>query len=58
MWSIGASVLTAAIVLSMLPGTLAGGAAEARLVEFVPGVPIALRADAAGMIFAALASCL
>jgi multicomponent Na+:H+ antiporter subunit D len=55
-WSLIASVATAAAVLSMLSGTLAGQPAEAVLFDLAPGVAVALRADAAGMLFALLAS--
>ena len=57
-WSLSAAVVTAAIVIRMLPATLAGVASEAVLFELAPGVSVAFHADAAGMIFALLASLL
>ena len=56
--SLVASVATAATVVSMLSGTLGGEAAEVVLFELAPSVSLALRADAAGLMFAVLASCL
>ena len=57
-WSLVAAVGTAATVLAMLPATRAGGGAEAVLFEIAPNVSLAFHADAAGMIFALLASSL
>lgn len=55
---LAAAVATAGTVFAMLPDTLAGNPAEATLFELAPGVAVAFRGDAAGMLFAALASSL
>ena len=55
-WSLAAALATAGAVWSMLSGTLAGEPAESVLFELAPGAAIAFRADAAGMLFAMLAS--
>lgn len=55
-WSLLASVAQAAVVLSMVPGAAAGVVLETTLVELAPGVPLILRADALGCVFAALSS--
>ncbi|MFW6174675.1 MAG: proton-conducting transporter membrane subunit [Chloroflexota bacterium] len=57
-WTILASVAAAAFVLAMLPSTLDGDPAQVQLFDLVPGTPLAFRADAAGMVFAVLASVL
>ncbi len=57
-WSLGAAVLQSWAVIAMIPAALAGGALELRLVELSPGVSLALRADALGLVFAALSSIL
>jgi multicomponent Na+:H+ antiporter subunit D len=57
-WTLLASVVTIGIVVSMLPETLGGRPSQTVLLDLVPGVPIAFRADAAGMVFALLASVL
>jgi multicomponent Na+:H+ antiporter subunit D len=44
------------LVLSLLPGALAGAPLQTTLLELVPGVPLQLRADAFGSVFALLAS--
>jgi len=54
--SIGAGVLTFFTVTSMAPTVLAGGAFEYTLFTFVPGLSIALKADALGLFFATVAS--
>ena len=56
LWSLLAAVATAASVWSMLEATLEGQAAEAVLFELTPGVSLAFRSDAAGLLFALLAS--
>lgn len=56
LWSLAAAVVKFAIVLSMLPGVLAGAVFETRLVPLVPGWSLHLRADPFGMVFALLAS--
>jgi multicomponent Na+:H+ antiporter subunit D len=57
-WTILIAVIKLAIVASLLPGVLNGGGYVLTLAEVIPGVPIALRVDALGMIFALVASCL
>ena len=54
--SIALALATLGLVVSMLPGTTDGRVAEATLLELSPGINLALRADAAGMLFATLAS--
>ena len=54
--SIALALATLGLVVSMLPGTTDGRVASATLFELAPGINIALRADAAGMLFATLAS--
>jgi multicomponent Na+:H+ antiporter subunit D len=54
--SIGAALATFGVVAAMLPGVVDGEVRTAKLVELAPGIDVALRADAAGMIFATLAS--
>ena len=53
-----AAALKLAIVASMVPTVLAGGVFEATLLELLPGLPLALRTDALGLLFALLASVL
>ena len=50
------ALATLGLVVAMLPGTTDGRVASATLLELSPGIDIALRADAAGMLFATLAS--
>ncbi len=57
-WTIFAAVCKVLIVVSMLPVVLEGGSYIFTLVEVVPGVPIALKVDAMGMVFALIASVL
>ncbi|MBM3940616.1 MAG: monovalent cation/H+ antiporter subunit D family protein [SAR202 cluster bacterium] len=54
--SIAAAALTLGIVVAMLPRVVEGGTPEARLFTLSPGIELVLRADAAGMVFALLAS--
>jgi multicomponent Na+:H+ antiporter subunit D len=53
-----ASTAKLAIVLSMLPGSLAGTVYIYDLVDFPPGIGIGLRADGLGMFFALVSSTL
>jgi multicomponent Na+:H+ antiporter subunit D len=53
-----ASVAKLAIVLSMLPGSLAGTVYVYHLVDFPPGIGIGFRADGLGMFFALVSSTL
>jgi len=55
-WTILAAVANFAIVLSILPQILAGNRVECTLIELLPGIDVALRVDAFGMIFALTAS--
>ncbi len=55
-WTLMAAVVKVAIVVSMLPGVLAGGGYVFTLAEVVPGVPIEFRVDAFGIFFALIAS--
>lgn len=57
-WSFAAAAGKLAVVLSMLPGTLRGVVYRVQVVEFTPGVELALRADAYGMFFALVSSTL
>ena len=57
-WTIFAAVCKVLIVVSMLPVVLEGGSYMFTLVEVIPGVPIALKVDAMGMVFALIASVL
>ena len=57
-WSFTAAAVKLALVLSMLPGTLRGVVYRIEVVEFTPGVTLALRADAYGMFFALVSSTL
>jgi multicomponent Na+:H+ antiporter subunit D len=53
-----AAALKFAVVASMVPTVLAGGVFQATLIELVPGLSLALRTDALGLLFALLASAL
>ena len=57
-FALGASVLKLGIVLSLLPGSLAGTVYVYDLVDFPPGIGIAFRADSLGMFFALVSSTL
>ena len=54
--SIAGALATLGLVTALLPDALEGKAATAALVELSPGIEVTLRADAAGMLFALLAS--
>ena len=54
--SIALALATLGLVVSMLPGATDGRVASATLLELSPGINVTLRADAAGMLFAMLAS--
>jgi len=49
-WTILAAVIKFAIVISMVPVVLAGGTLEVSLLTVVPGLDIAFRVDALGMV--------
>jgi multicomponent Na+:H+ antiporter subunit D len=57
-WSALAALAQAAIVLAMLPSTLAGVELVSAPLLLAPGLPLALRADPLGVLFAATASVL
>ena len=57
-WSVAAGVLQLAIVVSMIPEVLAGRALRCVLFEILPGIELALRVDAFGLLFALGASLL
>jgi len=53
-----AGIAKMALVFSLLPPALAGRPLQTTLVELVPGIPLQLRADASGCVFAAVAASL
>jgi multicomponent Na+:H+ antiporter subunit D len=57
-WTFAAALAKAGLVVSMLPAVLAGDVLECRLWELSPGLELALRVDAMGMVFALVASLL
>ncbi len=57
-WTILIAVAKLSIVASLLPGVLKGGSYVFTIAQVFPGVPIELRVDALGMVFALVASCL
>src|SRR5437667_5739611 len=57
-WSVAAGVAMFALVASMIPDVLAGRTPECVLFRILPGVVVAFRADAFGLLFAAGASAL
>ncbi len=57
-WTFAAAFLKFGIVLSMLPGVLGGIQYTCILAEVIPGVPLALRVDPMGMLFALVSSSL
>ena len=57
-WSVAAGVAMFALVASMIPKVLAGRAPECVLFRILPGIELALRADAFGLLFASGASLL
>ncbi len=56
MWTLLAGVSMFLIVASMVPTVLAGNQPTITLFEVIPGVPIQLRVDSMGMLFALIAS--
>ena len=56
--ALGASVAKLGIVISMLPGSLAGTVYVYDFIDFPPGIGIAFRADGLGMFFALVSSTL
>src|SRR5712691_4557520 len=57
-WSVAAGVVMFALVASMIPAVLAGRAPECVLFRILPGVELAFRVDAFGLLFASGASLL
>ena len=57
-WTILIALVKLSIVASLLPGVLQGGGYVFTIAEVLPNVPIELRVDALGMVFALVASCL
>jgi len=55
-WTIMAAVTKFLLVLTLLPGALAGKTAEISLLEISPGIGLTLRADPFGVFFALIAS--
>ena len=55
-WTFLAAIVKFAIVASMLPAVLNGMEISCALVEVLPGLSIAFRVDAFGMLFALVAS--
>ncbi|HEX2101730.1 MAG TPA: proton-conducting transporter membrane subunit, partial [Candidatus Synoicihabitans sp.] len=55
-WTLLAAGLKFVLVVSLVPGVLAGHVATFAFVEIVPGVALALKADALGVLFALVAS--
>jgi multicomponent Na+:H+ antiporter subunit D len=57
-WSVAAGILQFAIVVSMLPAVLAGRTLQYALFQILPGIELAFRVDAFGLLFALGASLL
>ena len=57
-WSVAAGVLQLAIVVSMIPDIRAGGTVQCVLFRVLPGIELAFRVDAFGLLFASGASLL
>jgi len=57
-WSVAAGVAMFALVASMIPAVLAGRTPECLLFRILPGIELAFRVDAFGLLFAAGASLL
>jgi len=57
-WMLSAATIKLGVVMSMLPGSLAGTVYTFDLIEFTPGIGLGFRADALGMFFAAVSSTL
>ncbi|MFC2155952.1 monovalent cation/H+ antiporter subunit D family protein [Acidobacteriota bacterium] len=55
-WTIIAALIKFGLVLSLLPGALAGKTAECSMFDIFPGIKLALRADPFGVFFALIAS--
>ena len=57
-WSVGSGVAMCALIASMIPDVLAGRTPACVLLRILPGIELAFRADAFGILFAAGASLL
>src|SRR2546428_5336180 len=57
-WSVAAGVAMFALIASMIPKVLAGGTPECVLFRILPGIELAFRVDAFGLLFASGASLL
>ena len=55
-WTLAAAFVKFGLVLTLLPGVMAGRVAEATILEVSPGISLMLRADAFGVFFALVAS--
>lgn len=55
-WTLVAAVIKFGLVLSLLPGAVAGEVAEQTLLGIAPGIELAFRADSFGVFFALIAS--
>lgn len=56
LWTVVAAVVKLGLVLSLLPGVLAGRIAHVEILQVVEGVELALRVDPLGIFFALVAS--
>ena len=57
-WSVAAGVLMFALIAGMIPEVLAGGSPKCALFRILPGIELAFRVDAFGLLFASGASLL
>ena len=57
-WSVAAGVVMFAVVAGMIPEVLAGRTPESTLFRILPGIELAFRVDAFGLLFASGASLL
>ncbi len=55
-WTILAAIIKFVLVMSLLPGAVAGKVATFNIVEISPGIDLALKADQLGVFFALIAS--
>ncbi|MCK4771829.1 MAG: monovalent cation/H+ antiporter subunit D family protein [Candidatus Latescibacteria bacterium] len=55
-WTVGAALVKFGLVLSLLPGAIAGRIAHVEILQVVEGVELALRVDPLGIFFALVAS--
>ncbi len=55
-WTLAAGAVKLAVIASMLPPVLAGQTLECELIEVLPGLPILLRVDRLGLLFALVAA--